>query len=445
MNHNVIIGNEHSFLPGAKAFVTGGKTEADSTKTKLVLPYDSTSYAWSPWGDDNLFPQNVLSDLESNSITLRALEKRKAIHFGRGIIAYREDEPGEDGLPKKIKVTDAEVVEFFRVNRVNFQWVDLIGSLETFANGWIEFITNKAKDKINKLYIKDPAYCRLEKMDPVTARIKNLYYSAQWDRYVTAEQEKVCVTVPMFDPSKIMDGKYQDGNFIYPVFYRSFNKSYYHLAVWNGIRTSGWLDIANKVPLLKKAIMKNQMTIKYHIRIPDDYFQHRYPSPNFTKEYRETKKKEVLQDMNDFLTDVENSGKAFISFSFYNKVKQDYLSGWQIDVIDNKLKDDAYLPDSQAANSEILFALGVDPTLIGSGMPGGKLGAGSGSDKREAFWQLNAEMGIYRQISLEPLYFIRDFNRWDPAIQFDYVTVDTAQTQDKNPTKTEKRIDQNAE
>ena len=105
--------------------------------------------------------------------------------------------------------------------------------------------------------------------------------------------------------------------------------------------------------------------------------------------------------------------------------------------------DDAYLPDSQAANSEILFAIGVDPCLVGSGLPGGNLGAGSGSDKREAFWQLNAEMGIYRQISLEPMYFIRDFNKWSPDIEFDYVTVDTSQTMQDHPTKIDKRIDKN--
>ena len=80
---------------------------------------------------------------------------------------------------------------------------------------------------------------------------------------------------------------------------------------------------------------------------------------------------------------------------------------------------------------------------MGSGLPGGNLGAGSGSDKREAFWQLNAEMGIYRQISLEPLYFIRDFNKWSPDIEFDYVTVDTSQTMQDHPTKIDKRIDKN--
>ena len=120
----------------------------------------------------------------------------------------------------------------------------------------------------------------------------------------------------------------------------------------------------------------------------------------------------------------------------------DFVTGWKIEVIDNKLNNTAYLPDSQAANSEILFAIGVDPCLIGAGNPGEAIGAGSGSDKREAYWMLNADMGTDRSVSLAPLYFIRDFNKWDPAIQFDYVTVDTSQTQSQHPTKTTKRIDQ---
>jgi hypothetical protein len=446
MENNIIINKDYAILPGAKhttAFVTGGN--ADATKPKGVIPKDLTSYPWSPWGDDNLFPQTVLTDLENNSIALRAMEKRKAIHFGRGIICYREGEEDQNtGEKKRVKVEDPEVVDFFKLNQVNRQWVDHIGSLEIFANSWNEFITNKAKDKINRVFFKDPAYCRLAKIDEKSFRIPKLFYSAQWD-YCPAVNSGTIVEIPMFDPGKYDGARYQDTNFIYPSFYRSFNKSYYHLAVWNGIRASGWLDIANKVPKLKQAIMKNQMTIKYHIIIPDDYFTKRYPSPQFTIAQQEEKRTEVLQDMNDFLSNVENSGKSWVTYSFYNKIKQEYLSGWEIKVIDNKLKDDAYLPDSQAANSEILFAFGVDPTLLGSGIPGGKLGAGSGSDKREAFWQLNAEMGIYRQISLEPLYFIRDFNKWDPEIQFDYVTVDTSQTMNKNPTKTEKKIDQNAE
>jgi len=441
MKQQIIMENDVAFLPGAKAIVTN-KAQVDATTLQPVIPADFASTEYSPWGDDNLFPQNVLKDLEMNSIALRALEKRKTVHFGRGIIAYREQPNLSTGIPDRIPVEDPDVNEFFRINRLNLQWVDLIGSLEIFANGWIEFICNKGKDKINKLFIKDPSYCRMGRMVEPSFRIENLFYSAQWEMNPPKDKGKMDV-IPMYDPQKYDGKSYKDPAFAYPVFYRSFNKSYYHVAVWNGIRAGGWMDIANKVPKLKQAIMANQMTIKYHIEIPDDYFTQRFPSPGFTQAQREEQKKKLLEEMNSFLSNVENSGKSFSTFTFFNKFKNEYVSGWKINVIDNKLKDDAYLPDSQAANSEILFAIGVDPCLIGAGIPGGAMGAGSGSDKREAFWMLNAEMGVYRQISLEPLYFIRDFNKWDPMIKFDYVTVDTSQTQDQHPTKTTKRIDQN--
>jgi len=443
MKQKIVFENDVAFLPGAKAVATSFKKNQDAAVEQVVIPKEFSSSPWSPWGDDNLFPQNVLKDLEKNSIALRALEKRKTVHYGRGIMAYRDKGKDNLGAPIRETVTDPEVVDFLRINRLNFQWIDLIGSLEIFANGWVEFILNKGQDRINRVFVKDPAYCRNGKMDADhPTRIPFLYYSAQWD-FTPSENDGSLVKIPMFDPDKYDGRRYQEPQFAYPVFYRSFNKSYYHLSVWNGIRESGWLNIANKVPRLKQAIMKNQMTIKYHIEIPDDYFMNRYPSPDYTREQREAARTRILEEMNDFLSDVENSGKAFLTFTFFNKFKSEYLSGWKINVIDNKLKDDAYLPDSQAANSEILFAIGVDPCLVGSGIPGGSLGAGSGSDKREAFWQLNAEMGIYRQISLEPLYFIRDFNKWSADIDFDYVAVDTSQTMQDHPTKIDKRIDKN--
>ena len=55
--------------------------------------------------------------------------------------------------------------------------------------------------------------------------------------------------------------------------------------------------------------MRNQMTIKYHIEIPDDYFMNRDPSPDYTREQRESARTRVLEEMNDFLSDVGNSVK----------------------------------------------------------------------------------------------------------------------------------------
>ncbi len=436
---DLIVTEDFAILPGAKALVTFSQ-EKDGAKIKNVVPYEPGSEPYSRWGDNNLFPQEVMADLEKNSVALRALDKRRRVHFGRGILAYREKTDASGNIIKE-PVRDPEITEFFRLNRVNFQWTSLIYGMEIFANGWLEMILNKGKDRINRVFVKDPAYCRLSRMDP-DGKIRKLYYSAQWDRNPSPGSEEIA-EMPMFDAEKFKNGIYPDVRFAYQLNYSTFNRSYYAMAIWNSIRANKWMDIANRVPVLKAAIMKNQMTIKYHIVIPHDYFLQRYPNGDYTKEQREKKITEVMEQMNDFLADVENSGKAFVSFAFYNKAKQEMLEGWRIETIDNKLQDSAYLPDSQAANSEILFAIGVDPCLIGAGLPGGKLGAGSGSDKREAYWMLNADMGPDRQITLDPLYFIRDINGWPQDIQFDYVTVDTSQTQDQHPTKTEKRIDQN--
>ena len=56
-----------------------------------------------------------------------------------------------------------------------------------------------------------------------------------------------------------------------------------------------------------------------------------------------------------------------------------------------------------------MFALGVDPSLIGAGIPGGKLGAGSGSDKREAFTILSALKKHDRETTIEIFEFIQQY------------------------------------
>lgn len=431
----------YTLLPGTGALVTlEGDKDSAGKKATIKDPKDIISTDWSPWGDLNTFPQDVLEDLEKNSIALRALEKRKSVHYGRGIAPYKRVK-NDDGTYGRELITEGEVHEFFRINKINLQWIDLIGALEVFANGWLEMVLNKDRSKINRVYHKDPAYSRWAKMNQ-TGRIPAMYYSANWPNPSKDEVKRI----PTYDPDKYSGGKYDGTKFAYPVVYKSFNKSYYHLSVWNGVRKGGWISLANKIPELKLAIMKNQMSIKYHVKIPDTYFQRRYPEPQYTKEDREAKITEKMEELNTFLKDVENYGKSLVTLSYWNEQLNQEFPGWKIEVIDNKLKDDAYLPDSQAANSEILFAIGVDPSLIGaSGVPGGKLsGAGSGSDKREAFWALNAEMGTYRQVSLDPLYFIRDFNGWGNDVEFDYIVVDTSQTQSEHPSKTEKRIDENA-
>jgi hypothetical protein len=76
--------------------------------------------------------------------------------------------------------------------------------------------------------------------------------------------------------------------------------------------------------------------------------------------------------------------------------------------------------DAEKGNSEILATLRVDPTLLGQGAPGGKLGAGSGSDKAEAIRILHALQYGDREDTTEAWYFVRDYNGWSADLYMGY-------------------------
>ncbi len=431
MGNDIQIFEGYALLP--RAIVTFGDRAADAAKEAFAKP-KQTGSTWSPWGDANDEPQAIMNDLKLNAIARRALQIRTAAHFGKGVVAYR-GEIDENGNEKKVIVTDEEVLDFFRINNINLQYSELVHHLEVMGNAFPELILNKKGDKINRINLLDPAYCRWEVMKASSRRIENVYYSANWPSPSSDEYD----LIPTFDPLKYTENKSgHSKKFVFPIFYKEIGSTYYHSAVWNGIRAGGWLGVSNKIPALKLAIFKNQMSIKYHIEIPDDYFTTRYPHPTFTEAQREEKRVEKLTELNKFLTDTENSGKSIATFFFYDKAARKELPGWKINVIQNKLKDDAYLPDSQASNSEILFGIGIDPVLVGH-MPGAQLGS-SGSSKREAWWTLVNTMHVSRAVSLQLLDFIRDFNGWDKTIKFAFVDVDTSQTQDQHPSKTEEVI-----
>ena len=84
---------------------------------------------------------------------------------------------------------------------------------------------------------------------------------------------------------------------------------------------------------------------------------------------------------------------------------------WKITALDNNSKDSDRLVTSAAANSEILFALMINPNVMGAGMPGGTYaGQSGGSNIREAFLVNIANAWIDRQNILDPLECYLRFN-----------------------------------
>lgn len=371
------------------------------------------------WGSDNLFPQNTMKVIKKNSIIKSTLDwKARSLYSGGlmyGEITY-DDKGNEVRIPKRIP----EIDDFIRKSNVKRYLSEFFKDYVYWNIAFPEIILSNDREKIISICIQDAMFCRWSKQNEKNGKIETCFINANWDSNENQDSKNtipVSVLDPYYDPVEELrnDNSFK---YIYPISYYSNGNVYYPEPDWYTAIESGWVDVANEIVTFKRYLLNNQLTIKYHIQIPEYYWNFKYPNWNSLKE---KEKKEIFESetkrFNDFFQGTEKAGKSIITqFKVEDRGGKEF-PGWKIEAIDSKIKDGVYNEDSQEASSHILYALGVDATLIGT-TPGKGLGSGSGSDKRVAFNITTSLNVIHQEYALEPLYFIRDYNGWDSNIQF---------------------------
>lgn len=431
-------GNTKKLFPDSK------KMDANVTTVKFNTENENGEIAG--WGANNDFPQKLIKKVSLNGAALSALRVSRKAHYGSGFVLAKEIlENGKRVVKQQCLHNYPEINTFWKQNQMKRFWKETIIDLEYFALAFPEYVLSNDYKKINRIKRQKTAHSRFEIMDKNSRSVKNVYLSSKWAEGITASSEfveKVALIDSYWPAEQVKEycKEYKIKNFIRPVFYPLLDESYYPKAEWHSIIESGWLDIANSIPKFKKAVLENQLNIKYHIELSVEYFERKYQNDwrNFTPKKQDEIRKEFLTEIDKGLRDPKNAGKSINSMRYKDQDGKPVPS-LMITAIDNKMKDGAYLQDTSAGNQEILTASGIDPTLIGAGIPGGKLGAGSGSDKREAWLISSALMKTNRDSTLEIFEFIQQYNGWDDRLIGGFEdTVLT--TLDKNPTGTQKAV-----
>jgi hypothetical protein len=141
--------------------------------------------------------------------------------------------------------------------------------------------------------------------------------------------------------------------------------------------------------------------------------------------------KKYRDEVEEVISNAEAAGKSIVSF--WNDVEK--FESLTIEPIQNELSAVKDLPNNVAANSEILFAIGIDPSLLGLNMPGAKdLNGGGGSQRRESLKIKQATLTRERMVSLEFAWAVSILNKYDEHIYPMYIDIDVSQTLDENPT-----------
>lgn len=378
----------------------------------------SSSDELAVWGDENDFPQQIISVAEKSTEIPALLDWKARALQGKEVIAvqrfyYADKENPENSKWKYKPVDDPEINDFLSDTTFKRYMREACQDLVWFSNVFPELIKSKAKDKIVYIGTQDASFCRWGKQKP-NGVIEKCYVNANWPEAKASDTDTIKLDV--IDPYDVDRVEKLKGNssldkVIYPVSYPSPGKIYYQLSNWNGFVTSGWAKISRSIPESKQAIMTKMLTAKYIIRIPLNY----WPATvkdwiKLTPEAQNKIKLEKLKSINDQLTGASNAGKSIL-----NEFGKDFdgkdVPAWEIKEIENTSQGGEGLEDSREASEHLMRSLGLDPTLVGDG-PGKKMGGGSGSDKRVAFNIYVALQQPYREVILEPVYFIAEYNGW---------------------------------
>lgn len=406
---------------GDGAIVAIEKTIAKKGSVTQVLFDEKKKHSFVPWGTDNKFPETVREVVQKNTILAPRLAQRVARIYSGGImwgtLSY-DDNGAEIFQPQMEGEAANEIRQWMR--RTNFQnWFYTSIANEVYLKqSWTELVLDESRNSIGKMVAHKAKYCRHGWKNPNTGQIEGTFIYGDWKKDPNGRGAAEIYTIdPQFDAVGQIAAQ-RNRNVMVPVALPDVLQDYYALAPWDSARQSSWLSVAEQIPEFKAAIMKNQITPKYLIRVSYDYWRARYPQwEQLEQEDRKAKYSEFIKEVSETLSSAANAGKAIFSIDKFNPATNKQIEGITIEEIGSKLKDGQYIEDSNEASTHILTALGEDPTLSGNG-PGKNYGSGSGSDKKVAWDIAYALERPVQDIILEPLNIVRDYNKWPSNLVF---------------------------
>lgn len=390
-------------------------TNAKFAKQPITNEVRTETGEWVSWGDNDDYPQQLIKNAEKNSTIPAVIDKKGYLLYGGGLSYGVEKVENGKLIREPLKI--AAIDDFNEASNIDTYLQEAAHDRYFFVNNFIQFDRAIGKGMpIKCLSSIDASMCRFDK--PTANGIFNqLLVHGDFGSGVTVSK-KDALKFPAINPKfKIADQIIQSKSpsLVLPIRPLVRGRVTYAKPSWTSVIESGWVDVANAIPAFKKALMENQMSIKYHVQIDEGYW------PNKFKDWNKKTEAEQIQCRIDevdnfvkFMKSPENAGNAWITnMKAFNDGK--HLSYFKIDKIDTNEQGGEYIEDSQEADFHIVRALGLHPSLMGVG-PGKNMGGGSGSDIRVAFNMHQLTSKPDADALLQPLQIAATVNNWHSLV-----------------------------
>lgn len=383
-------------------YTPAGKTvfREDSDMVPVRL---NERHSYMPWGADNQMPFKILDLIESDETLSTCQMFNAEICYGAGL-RFRTDGCSAD--------IAAAVDDFLLCNNIPAYFLGVCQDLKHFAFTVSVIILSKDGSAITNIVRKEACYCRFSPREP--GRRQYVYYG-NWRESPGFENVE---TIHLLDPScpwhdlqhRLATGD-RTRKFAVLTEIPGADHTYYPIPYYASLFRGKWFDIKRLIAMAKEAKLRNSAPIKYLIEISKEYWINIFKSERITDPVKQLDRiKAGKQEILDFLTGVENSGKALFT-TFYRDVKGQEYSDVKITKVDTDKEGGDWSTDIIEAVNMVCFTMRVHSNLVGS-VPGKSQSNNSGSDKRELYTIAQSLQKPYHDL-LFPLYnMIVRFNGW---------------------------------
>ncbi|PWK27174.1 hypothetical protein LV89_01989 [Arcicella aurantiaca] len=386
-----------------------------------------------PWGDSNTFPQDALEMMKKNNTLSWTSRQIVNSIYASGL---RVKKKVLDPLTNAFILQDFEFPEWnaflLRNTKLHSYQMQKLRDLRTFLLSPTQFLFENGKIVGLKTHQTQRFRYNLQNESGVK---EYGYLNAQWEKGKKIEDETTLtfsLIEPDFDAINNLKLLYKEGEKYLYIIKGACEEEYYPSTEWQTILESGWLEISNNEPRFIMAVIQNQAIVNYIIKIKDWYWRAKYGKDwdSWKADKRKQKREETIKEFSDMVGGSLNAGKTMIAdvitqlnLDLQSEVKgktsnfKDFQEAWELvtqpqNTITGSLKEPA-----DTARKEIMLAQGLDVSSFGS-VPDQNTQGGSGKSQSMNILMITSE--YLRQLSVEDLNFIRDFNGWDSSMTFTY-------------------------
>jgi hypothetical protein len=428
-----------SLIPEAKTIIAMEPSRAMFDEEGLS-PVKIGKYSVAPWGESNDLPNQIRTKAEANEVVSSNLLFNMSVAYGLGPKPMRRIIENGKVVGYEELFTGAEA-EFFDNNDIGLYLMEQLTDLNYFYNAFPEIILSADKRNIVSLRSKEAMFSRWSTMN-AKGVVEYHLYSAKWADGPKEQEIVVSDALDDYNPyldliSRISTNNYTSLRFIVPVFMPTPGRPYYPKPNWWSIFSSGWYDHAIAIPLLKNAILKNNLGVRFIVYVSDQYWKDVFAKESIDP----TDKKAVAERINkekeafaSFLAGEKNAGKAIMATKKFAATSTGSAEEKYIEIvpIKNDLSGGELLQDSEEASNIISYSMGVHTGLIGA-TPGKNKGSLGGTDKRELFMIKQALTKPLLHRVLRPFSLIKKFNKWDENFvvqvpEYTFTTLDQSKT-----------------